>query len=80
MGKEKIKEKVVQVIEDVTDIAQKEIGDNDALMDDLDISSLEVMTIIGEIEDIFQIKVKKKEMQQIVTVNDVVDCIYRVLK
>lgn len=80
MEKEKVKEKVVQVIEDVTDIAQKEIGDNDALMDDLDISSLEVMTIIGEIEDIFQIKVKKKEMQQIVTVNDVVDCIYRVLK
>lgn len=79
MERELIKQEVLKVIENVTDIAKEEIKEKDALMDDLDVSSLEVLTIIGDIEDVFDIKVEEKEMRNIVTVKDVIDCIYDIL-
>lgn len=79
MRKEEIKKEVLNVIENVTDITKEEIHDGDALMDDLDVSSLEVLTIIGDIEDIFDIEVDEIEMREIVTIDDVIDCIYDIV-
>ena len=69
----------MEVIEDTTDILREEMSEEDALMDDLDVSSLEILTIIGEIEEVFDIKVDKKEMRDIVTIGDVIDHIYNTL-
>lgn len=79
MERELIKQKVMEVIEDTTDILREEMSEEDALMDDLDVSSLEILTIIGEIEEVFDIKVDKKEMRDIVTIGDVIDHIYNTL-
>lgn len=40
MERELIKQKVMEVIEDTTDILREEMSEEDALMDDLDVSSL----------------------------------------
>ena len=79
MERELIKQKVMEVIEDTTDILREEMSEEDALMDDLDVSSLEILTIIVEIEEVFDIKVDKKEMRDIVTIGDVIDHIYNTL-
>ena len=79
MRKEEIKKEVLNVIENVTDITKEEIHDGDSLMDDLDVSSLEVLTIIGDIEDIFDIEVDEIEMRELVTIDDVIDCIYDIV-
>ena len=75
MERKVVKQEVLQVIENVTDISQNEIRDEDALMDDLDVSSLEILTIIGRLEEIYSIEIKEKDMRNIVTIKDMVECI-----
>lgn len=72
-----IRERIKQIIEEETDIPKDEMGNNDALLDDLDLSSLEVLTVFGKLEDIYSIEIGERDMRNIVTIEDVVECIFR---
>lgn len=75
MTKEEIISKFTQVVEDATGIPASDIHAESVLMDDLDMSSLEVMTILAELERVFHIRIKEKELMGIITVDDMVQCV-----
>ena len=66
-------EVVARIIEEVADIPKEEIERDSSLMDDLDLSSLEIMTIINNISREFQTKISERRILEIETVADIID-------
>jgi acyl carrier protein len=44
-------------------------------MDDLDLSSMEIMTMLAEVEDEFDLRIPERELRNFITVGDLVDYI-----
>ena len=65
-------EKIVAIIGDVADIPEEDIQAESNLIDDLDLSSLEIMSIISKIEKSFSIKMSEKELLSIENIGDLV--------
>ncbi|SDB68562.1 acyl carrier protein [Butyrivibrio sp. INlla16] len=61
---------IADVIVDVADIDKEEITEDSEFMDTLDLSSLEIMSIISRIEKEYSIKIDEKELLSITTVKD----------
>lgn len=61
------------IIEEATDIPQDEIREESAMMDDLDLSSMEIMTTLAELEDKFDLRIPEHELRNFVTVADLAD-------
>ena len=74
MDREHVKETVTELIRNIID-ADVEITEESGLMEDLDLSSLEIMTMIADIEQEYQIVLGETELRSMVTVGDIVDCI-----
>ena len=66
-------EVVARIIEEVADIPKEEIERDSSLMDDLDLSSLEIMTIINNISREFQTKISEQRILEIETAADIID-------
>ena len=62
--------KIVAIIGDVADIPEEDIQEESNLIDDLDLSSLEIMSIISKIEKAFSIKMSEKELLSIENISD----------
>lgn len=68
-----MKEQLIKMIKTIMDDAGYEYDEvtlDSKFLEELDLSSLEIMELVGEIEDQFQISIKDRELQQIVTVGD----------
>ena len=63
---------VAEVIEDVADISRDEINMDSSLMDDLELSSLELMTIFSDISRKTSIPISNKIILEFETVADIV--------
>ena len=63
-------EKIVDIIVDVADIAKEDISLDSNLIDDLDLSSLEIMSVISKIEKTFSIKLDEKKLLSIENIGD----------
>lgn len=68
-------EKIVSFIEDVADIAREDITLDSALIDDLDLASLEIMSIVSKIEREYSIRISEQELLSIETVQDLVQIV-----
>ncbi|WP_026497664.1 acyl carrier protein [Butyrivibrio sp. WCD2001] len=66
---------IVDVIADVADIEKEEITEDSEFIDTLDLSSLEIMSIISKVEKEFSIKIDEKELLSITTVKELEDLI-----
>lgn len=75
MTKEEAVGKIVELIEDVAGISASDIHVDSMLMDDLELSSLEIMTFIADMERVFGIRFKESELMNIVTVDDAAQCV-----
>ena len=64
--------KIVSIIGDIADIPEDEITEESNLIDDLDLSSLEIMSIISRIEKAFSVKMSEKELLSIENIGDLV--------
>lgn len=73
MSNEEILDKVVALFSTMTDA--DEITEESELMDDLGISSMDMLFLISGLETEFKIKVPEKVIRQVATVSDVVDII-----
>lgn len=73
-------EKVVKVLEKYRDKDTKEITPESSLQSDLKLNSLDVVNIIVEFEDMFDISISDDEIMKIVRVRDIVDCLERKLQ
>jgi len=63
---------IVSIIGDIADIPEDEITEESNLIDDLDLSSLEIMSIISRIEKNFSVKMNEKELLSIENISDLV--------
>ena len=50
-----------------------EVTEDSVLMDDLDLSSMEILTIVADLEETFGIRIPEKELRGFVTVSDLAD-------
>jgi len=66
-------EVVAKIIEEVADIPVDEIEQDSSLMDDLDLSSLEIMTILNNISRKFSVKITEQQTLEIETVADILE-------
>ena len=63
-------EEIFDILVDVVDLDKDEIEGESLLIDDLDLSSLEIMSVVSKIEKNYSIKISEKELLSVATVND----------
>lgn len=73
MDKTVVFEKIRSILAEIADLSPEEITSERALMDDLDLSSMEIMTLIAGLEEEFDLRIPERELRNFVTVSDLVD-------
>jgi acyl carrier protein len=66
-------EKIVDIIVDIADIPRDEVKEDSELMDDLNLSSLEIMAIVSKIEKEFSVKFNEKDLLAMSSLADMID-------
>ena len=72
---QKIFEQLKQIVRDYLGDDKIGINEDSILTDDLGLSSLDLISIVGSVEDAFNIEVQDKDVAEIRTIKDVVDYI-----
>lgn len=80
MEREEIKRTLYEMMSELLEREVDDIDESKALMDELDLSSLEIMTMIADLEEQFQIQIPENDIRGIVTVGDMIDFIYEAKK
>lgn len=73
MDREKILNRVIELFSTMTEA--EEITEDSELLEDLEISSMDAMLLVTNMEEEFKIKLPESELRKMVTVGDVVDVI-----
>lgn len=76
------REEIIQFLSSVfaTIIDVKEIRESDELIDDLGISSMDILTLISYLEEEFNIQITERMIRRVVTVGDLADLVQRAMK
>ncbi len=72
---EEVIEKIKDIIVDISDISRDCINEDSAMIDDLDLSSVEILSIVADIENEFSIKITEDEMLEISTIKELANII-----
>lgn len=80
MVDESILKKVIELFSDMTEIPAEDITEDSELIDDLEISSMDVLFLISSMEEEFHISIPEKEIRRMVTVGDVVRIVQMLMK
>lgn len=75
MDRDRIIDEIKTIITDVTDIPGEEIYVDRAMMEDLDMSSLEILSIVAELERKFKVRIPEKTLREFITINDIAEFI-----
>lgn len=73
MERAEIMSQILGILEDVAEIAPEDVNENSVLMDDLDLSSMEILTIVADLEETFGLRIPEKELRNFVTISDLAD-------
>lgn len=73
--KTEIFEQLKEIIYDYLGDDEIQINEDSLFIDDIGLSSLDMISIVGEVEDTFKIVVEDKDMPSIKTMNDAVNYI-----
>lgn len=73
--KENTIETVIEIIEEVTGISHEEIKEDSTFFDDLDLTSLEIMSIVGELERKYSVRITEEELVSVRTVKELAEVI-----
>ena len=68
-----MKKDVIKIIANIMEIPEKKIKMENTLIGDLDLESLDIVTLIAELEEKYQIEIPDKEIKKMQTVEDVVN-------
>lgn len=74
-----VQQRVLKVIAEVLNRKESEIRPNASVRDDLQVSSLDQMTIFIALEDEFQRNIPQEEVAGLITISDIVNFIERKL-
>lgn len=78
MDRNEIIETIKAVISEETEISKEDIQENSLLMRDLELSSLELLMMIGRLEETFGRSIKIEDLNQITTVGELADCLLKI--
>lgn len=78
MCKEDVLKRVIELFSAMTEA--EEITEDSELIDDLEISSMDVLFLISSLEEEFRIQVPEKAIRKMVTVGDVAEVITSLMK
>lgn len=73
MDRNEIIETIKAVISEETEIPKEDIQENSLLMRDLELSSLEILAVIGKLEEKYSIYTDVNDINQITTVGEMAD-------
>jgi len=76
MTKDFIFEKLQDILEEELDLEQDEIQADSRLIQDLGLTSMDILSIISSAEKAFAVKIPERLLRTFVSVQDVVDCIF----
>ena len=68
-----MKKEVIKIIANIMEMPEKKIKMENTLIGDLDLESLDIVTLIAELEEKYQIEIPDKEIKKMQTVEDVVN-------
>ncbi len=68
-----MKEEIIKIIADVAEVPEESINLKTNLIADLDLESLDLVTLVSEIENKYQLEIPDKEIKKIQTVEDIVN-------
>jgi len=72
MNRDVILNKVIELFSTMT---EAEVNEDSEIMEDLDLSSMDVLFLISSLEDEFRIKMPEKEIRKVETVGDIADVV-----
>ena len=75
MTREDIFEGIQEILSEELDIDKDEVQLGSNLINDIGLSSVEVMNLIASVEKAFSIRISEKLLRTFVTTQDIVDCI-----
>lgn len=78
MYNEDILKRVIELFSTMTEV--EEITEDSELIDDLEISSMDVLFLISSLEEEFKIQVPEKSIRKMVTIGDVAEVIASLMK
>lgn len=73
MERAEIIAQILAILEDVAEISPEDVSEDSVLMDDLDLSSMEILTIVADLEEAFGLRIPEKELRSFVTISDLAD-------
>ena len=73
MERSEIVSQILAILEDVAEISPEDVTEDSVLMDDLDLSSMEILTVVADLEETFGLRIPEKELRNFVTIRDLVD-------
>ena len=56
MERAEIISQILAILEDVAEVSPEDVNENSVLMDDLDLSSMEILTIVADLEETFGLR------------------------
>lgn len=68
-----MKEEIIKIIAGIAEVPENSINENTNLLADLDLESLDLVTLISEIETKYELEIPDKEIKKIQTVGDVIN-------
>lgn len=68
-----MKEEVIKIIASVAEVPEESINLNTNLIADLDLESLDLVTLVSEIVNKYELEIPDKEIKKIQTVEDIVN-------
>lgn len=64
---------IIKIIANIAEVPEKSLNKNTNLLSDLDLDSLDLVELISEIEEKYEIEIPDNEIKKIQTIDDVVN-------
>ena len=73
MERSEIVSQILAILEDVAEISPEDVTEDSVLMDDLDLSSMEILTVVADLAATFGLCIPEMELRNFVTISDLAD-------
>lgn len=70
-----MKKEIIKIVALIAEVSPKSLGDNTNFTKDLDFDSLDLVTLISEVEEKYDLEIPDKIIKKIQTINDLVEYI-----
>lgn len=70
-----MKEEIIKIVSEVSEVPIEKINENTNLVADLDLESLDLVTLVAKFESMYNIEILDKDIKKIQTVGDIINYI-----